>query len=114
MNNAFLQTEPEPVFDPKPQLRAEESKMVRIIEAVQEIEESDAWSSLKQTVFDHLLDTLEKELKEEARKPNPDTNRLNRIAGQMEWAEKYVDLSKLALRYRNQLQAIRTTLDASL
>ncbi len=112
MNNASIK--PEPEFDRTPHLHEEESKAVRIIEAVQALGETEAWRTLQELVFNRLLITLENDLEDEAKKPDPDTNRLNRLAGQIEWAEKYVDLSKLALRYRNQLQGIRNQLDASI
>lgn len=112
MNNAFLEDTPQ--FDPAPALGAEEARLVTILESIQHLGESKDWKTLQDTLFGSLPNILERELKEEAMKAIPDTNKLNRLAGQLEWAEKYADLSKLERRYRNELQAIRTRLNASI
>lgn len=111
MNNAFLEDIPQ--FDPTPALGAEESRLVALLEALQHIQQSPDWKILQDTLFGSLPNILERALREEAMKIDPEINKLSRIAGQLEWAEKYADLSKLERRYRIELQAIRTRLNAS-
>jgi hypothetical protein len=91
-------------------LREREQKLIHIIEDIKGISESQAWRSLKTEVFDGLVTTLEKELREEAKKDTPDTLKLNRLAGQLKWAEKYSDFDKLANIFRVELNGIRTML----
>lgn len=91
-------------------LRLREQKLIRIVEAVREIRESNAWSSLKTEVLDHLVGSLTRDLQEEARKPSPDTNRLNRLTGQLEWAEKYSDLSRMEEVSMMELKGIKMRL----
>lgn len=112
MNNAFLEDIPQ--YDPTPALGAEESRLVSLLEALKHLQQSEDWKILQETLFGSLPNILERELKEEAMKISPDSGRLNRLAGQLEWAEKYADLSKLERRYRTELQAIRTRLNASI
>lgn len=96
--------------DNSPKLRTEESRLVRIVEALQEVQSSKAWSTLKTEVFDNLVNVLEKDLKTEAEKPDPNTNKLNRIAGEMKWTRRYSDLSKFENEKRVELQNIRIQL----
>lgn len=107
MNNSFIALEPSVDSDVVPKLREEESKLIRIIEAIQEVTKTGAWSTLKSEVFDGLVVSLERDLRAEAKKEDPDSKRLNRLSGELKWAEKYSDLSKLANTYMLQLQRIR-------
>ncbi len=109
MNNSsvFEDLQKEPVVDVKPKLRSEESRLVKIIEALRKIEESEAWSTLKNEVFDGLVDRLERDIQIEAVKNDPDPKKLNRLSGEWTWAKKYSDLSKLVDTYKVELQRIR-------
>lgn len=93
--------------DRTPDFQEKESELIKIIDDLQGIQRTKEWSSLKKKVFDGLVGSLSKEVTEEARKENPDTLKLNRLAGQLLWAEKYSDLSKLEGTFRLQLASIR-------
>ena len=113
MNLAQVQADltNEPREDLSPKYRAEEARLLKIIEALQGVEQSKEWSTLKTEVFDTLVNSLEKDLRTEARKETPDPNKLNRLTGELIWAERYSDLGKLGNRYREQLQAVRIKLN---
>lgn len=118
MNNSKLAiesvgiNEPERV-DTKPFLREREGHLLKIIEAIQGVAQSAEWGTLKTELFDTLINTLENQLKDEGKKENPDTNKLNRLAGQLKWAEKYADLTKLENVYRVELTSVRKQLYAT-
>ncbi len=99
-------------IDRTPDLKEKEARLIRILEAIQVIQRSEQWSSLKLEVFDGLTARLERDLKDEAKKPNPDPNKLNRIAGELKWAEKFSDLSKMENQYKVELQGVRLQLNA--
>lgn len=111
MNNSRLVIEPtlsdKPKEDVQEKLREREQKLVHIIEAIQALAQSKDWGSLKTEVFDGLTRSLKSRLYDEAKKESPDTGKLNRITGQLIWAEKYSDLSKLESQYRVELTRIR-------
>lgn len=115
MNNSFLslpdtQLTLESSVDNRPILKEKEGELVQIIEALRDIQSSEAWSTLKEKVFDSLTDSLNQQLHSEARKEIPDTLKLSRLAGQLKWSERYSDLSKLEGEFRTQLSNVRTTL----
>lgn len=115
MNNSKLAIDSVPLEleepkDNKPALREREQKLVNIIANLRRVSETLEWSSLKQEIFDGLVVTLEKELRNEAKKDAPDSGKLNRLAGQLKWAEKFSDLSKLEDVFRVELTNIRLML----
>lgn len=115
MNNSKLAIDSidlsvEKEVDRSPQLIERESRLIRIIEAIQKIGQTQEWSTLKIEVFDGIVNILEKEIKDEAKKESPDTLKLNRLAGQLKWAEKYSDLTKLETVFRQELNGLRKTL----
>ncbi len=105
MNNSQVRIPDEPVNTE--QLEEREAKLVRIIGALEKVQESAEWSSLKQEIFDGKVENLRNLVLTEAKKEKPDTERLNRLTGQLEWAEKFSDLGKLAEQYRKELLMIR-------
>ena len=114
MNNSQFALEQslseEKKVDPKPLLREREQKLLKILEALQGVQSSKEWSTLKTELFDSLSVSLKKELLNEAKKDDPSPMRLNRLAGELKWAEKFADLSKLEHGYKVELSNIRKNL----
>ena len=96
--------------DRKPLLRSEESRLLKIVNAIQEVQNTKAWSSLKEEIFDSLVNTLEKELRSEAEKIDVDPNKLNRISGELKWARKFSDLQKFENEKMVKLQRVKLQL----
>lgn len=109
MNNSQV-IDSQPSEDVSPKLRAEEARLLRIVEALQAIQSSKEWSSLKTEVFDNLVNVLDKDLRTEAERSDPSSNKLNRIMGKLEWARRYSDLSKFENEKRVELQNVRIQL----
>ena len=107
MNNSFIQQEEQSDSLVREQASERENNLVRLIETVGRIRESKDWCSLKESVFDGQVSRLRKELFAEAKKDDPNPNRLNRITGELKWAERYSDLKKYEDSLRVELQAIR-------
>lgn len=115
MNNSKIATDvltlrPEAEVDRNPYLRTREAELVRLIEAVKEVEASKAWSTLKELVFSIEVEKLESQLKTEAEKDNPNPLSLRFVSGKMAWATKYADLSRLATVFRLELTNVRKNL----
>lgn len=106
MNNTFSEEAPKPE-DILPRLREREAELVRLIEAIAQVELCDGWSTLKTYVFDGALESLEGRLTSEAGKSEVTTSELYRLQGQIQWAKKYADLGKLVNTYRLELSNVR-------
>ena len=87
--------------------KAEEARLIRIVEAVQVLKSSKEWSTLKTEVFENLANVLERDLKAEAKKEECDPKKLNRLSGELKWAERFADLDKFENSYRLQLTNVR-------
>lgn len=98
------------VLDTKPLLREREAKLMRTLEAIQGVTRTKEWSTLKTELFDGLTDALNKQISAEAQKETPDGLKLNRLAGQLKWAEKYSDLNRLGDAFRLELNNLRQQL----
>ena len=97
----------EHTVDIVPKLKEREAELIKIIEAIQGVMKTADWSTLKSHIFDGVSSRLEKELREEAIKDTPDTLKLTKISGQLTWANRYSDLSKLETVYRTELIGLR-------
>ena len=101
-----MNTLQEEQVSPEP-FKEREAKLTKILEALREVSKTSAWSSLKSELFDELPASLEKQISVEAKKLNPDTNKLNRLTGELKWAERFSDLQKLEDSFRVELQSVR-------
>lgn len=93
-----------------PWLRMREGELVKIIEAVREIESSAAWSTLKTHVLDGVLEVLERQLATESKAKEINSPQIYRLQGQIAWAKKYSKLDTLADAFRLELTNIRKQL----
>lgn len=106
MNNALLQIEIEETVDISPHLRVRERELLEILDAIKRVSSSDYWQVLKNRVFDGVVSSLQKKLVAEK---NP--TEMYRLQGQIVWAEKYADLTKISQVYENELKSVRAKLE---
>lgn len=90
-----------------PVLRARESELVKIIEAVGRLSNTTEWSTLKSLVFDGVLESLQKKLASESYKMPLDEPTIYKLQGQITWAKKYSNLESFADEKRLELTNIR-------
>lgn len=92
-------------------LKEREAKLVRIIEALLRVSEAADWYTLKTEIFDGLVETLERRISAEAKKPEVVPSELYRLQGQLGWAKKYSNLENLAQVFKVELTNIRTKIN---
>lgn len=102
MNNALVKTKEPETIDRTPWLKQQEAELIKIIEAIQNIKQSNFWKLLREKVFDGVVTSIQQKLQDEK-----DEKELYRLQGQMAWAGKFTDLDKLEKVYRDQLEIIR-------
>ena len=112
MNNSrvVLDNQSEEPSDRAGILNQQKGQLAKIVEAIRRVESSEDWQSLKELVFDSVIETLERQLKAEAQKPEVVTPELYRLQGQLVWARKYADLEKLAEFFVRQIEGIKVQL----
>ena len=94
----------------KVRLRKREADLLQIVSALQEVQKSKGWSSLKTKLFDGRKEYLSNEILREAKKVPSDSHKLASLAGELKWAERYADLSKLEQEFKLELANIRLQL----
>ena len=110
MNNSRILQEQEQEDDRESILQQKQGELVKIVETIRRVADSDDWHTLKKLVFDGVIETLERQLKSEAQKPQVVLSELYRLQGQLVWARKYADLHKLAEFFKNQVESIKVNL----
>lgn len=110
MNNAFvvnLSEEETPDTSRVESLRARDSVLVKLIEAIDSLIKSPDWRILKENEFDGLVDSLESRMKAEALRPEVNLPNLYRLQGECGWAQRFSKLELLRAKYHQELMGIR-------
>lgn len=94
-------------------LRERESKLVRMIEALVALSQSNEWSTLKDELFDGAAEQIEQRMHLEVGKSEVNLPELYRLQGERKWAKRYADPQTLVGSWRNELANIRKQLNPS-
>lgn len=92
MNNSFIPGE-EPEKDYTP-LRERDSEMLRVLESLTAVENSNEWSTLRELAFDKRLESLEKSLILESKKDEVNLPEVYRLQGRISEARRLTKLSE--------------------
>ena len=110
MNNSFLTYNSVTLQDIPVDLeavKAREVKLIRVVEAIRKLQKSKEWSTLKTEVFDGLTESLNALILAESKKEQPDIGRLNKLSGQLLWAERFSDLAKFEQPFSQEIKNIK-------
>src|SRR3990167_6707069 len=95
MNNSLIQSE-EKEDSRLSFLQEQQGETTRLVEAINLVEESEDWQKLKELLLDGIVEKLERQLKDEAKKDEVNLPKIYRLQGQIEWAKKYSNLKKIS------------------
>lgn len=109
-NNALIQEE-YLVVDTTVILRERKIELTRIVESIDLLSQIKEWQTLKELIFDKMVERLEKNLQAEAKKNELLPAEIYRLQGQIAWAKRYSDLYKLAEAYKQELNSINKKLN---
>src|SRR3990167_1992445 len=70
-------------------LQDKQGELAQLIEAINRVEANEDWRKLKELLLDGVVEKLERQLKDEAKKDEVSLPKLYRLQGQIEWAKKY-------------------------
>lgn len=118
MNNSFLaiqnielEMEVKQEVDNKPVLRARETELLKILEAIKNLSVNKDWLTLKELVFDGVGEALKKQRDIEVERKPLNGPLIHSINGQIAWAKKYSNISNLASIYKLELDNVRKSLN---
>ena len=92
----------------KVQFEKRYDELVKIIESFERLEKSKEWEILKEYIFSKSLISLEKQLLVAARSNPVDLPKVYVLQGELIWARRYHDISKLIEMYKKQLIDIKS------
>lgn len=108
MNNSKIASDnTEEPKDGTAHLQTQQGEWTRIVEAINRVEASSDWQTLKRLLLDGVLAALEKQLISEAERDDVDLPKLYRLQGQVAWAKKYADLRKVSDIFKKQIENIK-------
>lgn len=108
MNNSFFSQEALRQPKDKPEAVGErEAYLVRVIDGIKKVVESESWSSLKTLLFDPKEAELKKLIFLEARSDKADLLKLAKLNGRYEEARRVADLKEYASQLQQELNNLR-------
>ena len=88
-------------------LQEKQGELAQLVEAINRVDTGEDWRKLKELLLDGIVEKLERQLKDEARKDEISLPKLYRLQGQIEWARRYTNLKKIADDKRLELESIK-------
>ena len=105
MNNSNLQLEEKE--DSQSFLQEKQGELAKLIEAINRVEANEDWRKLKELFLNGIVEKLERQLRDEAKKDEVSLPKLYRLQGQIEWARKYSDLKKFSNEKRLEIENLK-------
>ena len=88
-------------------LQEKQGELARLIEAINRVEASEDWRKLRELLLDGIVEKLERQLKDEAKKDEVSLPKIYRLQGQIDWAKKYSNLKKISDEKRLEIENIK-------
>ncbi len=114
MNNSLIAMESVSLAEDKEQvdisvLRAKETELIAVIEAIVHLSVNPDWITLKEKVFDGVVNSLVKKRDSQVDVIDKSLNgpAIHSLNGQIRWAKKYSNILDLAHIYKLELTNIR-------
>lgn len=88
-------------------LRDRQTELIKILEAIDLVLKNKGWQTLKELVFDGVVERLDRQLLSEAKKPGIEADKIYFLQGEQAWARRYADLKSYAEMLQKELQGIK-------
>jgi len=91
-------------------LREEQTRLIKIIEALSKLDKSKEWESLKEEVYAKSLLAIERQMLNECMSPTIKTDKLYKLQGEWAWAKQFADVDRYVDSLKRQLEQIKKKL----
>ena len=91
-------------------LREKQTELINIISALDKLEQSKEWQTIKELVFNKSLLAIERQIQNEALAIKIDTDKLYKLQGEWAWSKQYVDTARFISTLKKQLEDIKLKL----
>src|SRR3990167_7992101 len=107
MNNSIVHNIEEKEDSRLSFLQTQLGEVSRLVESINRVEGTEDWQNLKKLFLDGIVEKLERQLKDEAKKDEVSLPKLYRLQGQIDWAKKYTNLKKISDDKRLEIENIK-------
>jgi hypothetical protein len=94
----------------KVQLRNEQTRLIKIIEAFMGLDKNKDWQILQELVFNLSVANIERQIYNVSLSREIDDKELYRLQGQLAWAKQYNDTGRFVEALKKQLEEIKRKL----
>ena len=91
-------------------LREEQTRLIKIIEALSKLDKTKEWESLKELVFSKSLVNIERQMLNESVAKEVDVNKIYRLQGEWAWAKQFTETDRFVETLKRQLEEIKKKL----
>jgi len=91
-------------------LREEQSRLLKIVDALTKLDKTKEWETLKELIFTKSLVAIERQLLNETLAKEVDVNKIYRLQGEWAWAKQYSDVDRFVETLKRQLEEIKKRL----
>ena len=91
-------------------LREEQTRLIKIIEALSKLDKLKEWESLKELVFSKSLVNIERQMLNESVAKEVDVNKIYRLQGEWAWAKQFTETERFVDTLKRQLEEIKKKL----
>jgi hypothetical protein len=91
-------------------LREEQTRLLKIIDALSKLDKSKEWDTFKETVFAKSLTAIERQMLNECVAKDVDINKIYRLQGEWAWAKQFTETDRFVENLKKQLEEIKKKL----
>jgi hypothetical protein len=91
-------------------LREEQTRLIKIIEALSKLDKLKEWETLKELVFSKSLANIERQMLNESVAKEVDVDKIYRLQGEWAWAKQFTETDRFVETLKRQLEEIKKKL----
>ena len=89
------------------ELREKQTKLTRLITAIDTLEQSKEWETMKELLFNGLVEKLQRKIQTEGSSNEVSLPNLYKLQGELKWSKRYADLGEYKSTLKVELEGIK-------
>lgn len=94
----------------KVELRKRQTDVIRLVEALESLEKSKEWETVRELVYDRSVASIERQMLQASLVPTISLEVLYRLQGEYSWAKRYSDIPRFIRTLTQELQSLKIKL----
>ena len=85
----------------------EQTRLIKVIEALSKLDKSKEWEALKEEVYSKSLLAIERQMLNECLSKEVDVNKIYKLQGEWAWSKQFADVDRYVDILKKQLEGIK-------